>query len=49
MYLSKNNFILVSEILEYVFYVVHPMRPAFVGIQLYPLIFDKAPQYFYTI
>ena len=43
MYLTKNNFIFISEILEHVFHVVYQMRPAFVGIQLYPLVFYKAP------
>ena len=49
MYLSKNNFIFIPEILEHVFHVVHQVRPALIGIQFYPLVFDKAPQYFYTI
>src|SRR6266702_5582641 len=49
MYLTKNNFIFISEILEHVFHVVNQMRPAFIGIQLYPFVFYKAPQYFYTI
>src|SRR5262245_24032539 len=49
MYLTKNNFIFISEILEHVFYIVYQMRPAFIGIQLYPFVFDKAPQYFDTI
>src|SRR6266704_6366457 len=48
-YLTKNNFILFSEILEHVFHVVNQMRPAFIGIQLYPFVFYKAPQYLYTI
>ena len=42
-YLTKNNFILFPVILEYIFYVVHQMRPAFICIQLYPFVFDKAP------
>jgi hypothetical protein len=49
MYLCKNNFIFISEILEHIFYIVNQMRPAFIGIQFYPLVFDKAPQYFYAI
>ena len=40
---TKNNFILFSVILEYIFSVAHHMRPAFIGIELYPLVFDKAP------
>src|SRR5215813_3123931 len=31
-YLTKNNFIFLSEILEHVFDVVDQMRPAFIGI-----------------
>jgi long-chain alkane monooxygenase len=31
-YLTKDNFILFSVILEYIFYVVYQMRPAFIGI-----------------
>src|SRR2546428_61152 len=48
-YLIKNNFIFFSEVLEHVFHVVNQMRPAFIRIELYPFVFDKAPQYFYTI
>jgi len=48
-YLTKNNFIFFSEILEHIFYVVHQMRPAFISIELYPFVFYKAPQYFYAI
>src|SRR5712672_2719087 len=48
-YLTKNNFIFFSEVLEHVFHVVNQMRPAFIRIELYPFVFDKAPQYFYTI
>ena len=43
MYLTKNNFIFIPEILKYVFHVVNQMRPAFISIQLYPLVFYKAP------
>ena len=32
MYSTKNNFILFSIILEYIFYVAHQMCPAFIGI-----------------
>ena len=31
-YLTKNNFIFFSEILEHVFHVVNQMRPAFISI-----------------
>ena len=31
-YLTKNNFIFISEILEHVFDVVDQMRPAFIRI-----------------
>src|SRR5712664_4840712 len=48
-YLTKNNFIFFSEVLEHVFHVVNQMRPAFIRIELYPFVFDKAPQYFYAI
>src|SRR5262245_65628684 len=48
-YLSKNNFIFISEILEYIFYVVNQMPPAFIGIEFDPLILHKTPQYLNTI
>ena len=31
-YLTKNNFILFPVILDYSFYVVHQMCPAFIGV-----------------
>ena len=31
-YLTKNNFIFFSEILEHVFHIVNQMRPAFISI-----------------
>jgi len=43
MYLTKNNFIFIPEILEHVFHIVNQMRPAFIGIQLYPLVFYGYP------
>src|SRR5262245_10103919 len=41
----SNNFIFISEILEYIFYVVNQMPPAFIGIEFDPLILHKTPQY----